>query len=104
MKGLALAVVGLWVILQTTYGPLATKLGLISGTPSAGPQPGSASTPAPGAPDYGIPGMGGPTYGASPSGPNLGTGGGGGTYGASPSGPNLGTGGPGVGLGPSLGE
>ena len=35
MKGLALAVVGLWTILQTTYGPLATKLGLIAGLTSS---------------------------------------------------------------------
>jgi hypothetical protein len=41
VKGLALAVVGLWVVLQTTYGPLATKLGLItSSTP-----PNSAAPP-----------------------------------------------------------
>lgn len=26
MKGAALVVIGLWVILQTTYGPLASKL------------------------------------------------------------------------------
>lgn len=28
MKGLALVVVGLWIVLQTTHGPLASKLGL----------------------------------------------------------------------------
>ena len=32
---LALAIVGLWVILQSTYGPLATKLGLIAGAASS---------------------------------------------------------------------
>lgn len=30
MKGAALLLVGLWVILQTTFGPLAKKLGLES--------------------------------------------------------------------------
>lgn len=30
MKGLAIAVIGLWVIFQTTKGPLAEKLGLTS--------------------------------------------------------------------------
>jgi hypothetical protein len=42
MKTLAAVTVGLWVILQSTYGPLATKLGLISGVTSsatAGPGP-----------------------------------------------------------------
>jgi hypothetical protein len=33
-RGLALFVLGLWAILQTTKGPLAEKLGLIS-TPAA---------------------------------------------------------------------
>ena len=48
MKGLALATVGLWVILQTTYGPLASKLGLIAGVTDAG-----SSTPtAPGGNAY----------------------------------------------------
>jgi len=30
MKGAALVVIGLWVILQTTKGPLSQKLGLSS--------------------------------------------------------------------------
>lgn len=30
MKGAALVLVGLWVVLQTAFGPLATKLGLTS--------------------------------------------------------------------------
>lgn len=47
MKGLALATVGLWVILQTTYGPLATKLGLIAGVSSAGAPTPSSMTPQP---------------------------------------------------------
>ena len=48
VKGLALATVGLWVILQTTYGPLATKIGLItSSTPSSPAQPGGNVAPQP---------------------------------------------------------
>jgi hypothetical protein len=43
VKGLALATIGLWVILQTTFGPLATKIGLLSAGPgspaTAGPGP-----------------------------------------------------------------
>jgi hypothetical protein len=42
-RGLALFVVGLWAILQTTKGPLAEKLGLIA---SKSASPGSA-TPGP---------------------------------------------------------
>jgi hypothetical protein len=42
VKGLALATIGLWVVLQTTYGPLATKVGLITGASSSTP-----STPTP---------------------------------------------------------
>ena len=48
MGGAALMVIGLWVILQTTKGPLAEKLGLVAGSaptsssssPTSGPNPG----------------------------------------------------------------
>jgi hypothetical protein len=30
MKGAALVIIGVWVVLQTTFGPLAKKLGLTS--------------------------------------------------------------------------
>lgn len=42
MTGLALAVVGLWVITQTTYGPLAVKLGLIAAPSPAKPNESTA--------------------------------------------------------------
>lgn len=64
-RGLALAVVGLWVILQTTKGPLAEKLGLIaasSSPPQGTPPPAIAGPPAAGG--------GGPSMG--PGGGNTG--------------------------------
>jgi hypothetical protein len=50
VSGLALAIVGLWVITQTTYGPLATKLGLLTSSspakpPNANPPPSIAGPP-----------------------------------------------------------
>jgi len=47
MSGLALGVIGLWVILQTTYGPLATKIGLLTSS-TAGSGFGGTSTIPPG--------------------------------------------------------
>lgn len=71
MKGLALATIGLWVILQTTYGPLATKLGLITGGSSSAPPlagGGKPVGPFPPVPSTVLPPStgGGPTGGASP--------------------------------------
>lgn len=49
MKGLALLTIGLWIVLQSTYGPLATKLGLItssSASPNESTAPPSVRGPA----------------------------------------------------------
>jgi hypothetical protein len=49
VKGAALLVIGVWVVLQTTKGPLAEKIGLVKGVADASstsaPQPGSIVDP-----------------------------------------------------------
>lgn len=47
--GLALAIVGLWIVLQTAKGPLAEKLGLIAppaAPPNSNPPPQVSGPPA----------------------------------------------------------